>query len=111
MEAHLPALPRPQLHKVDSEGSVPRTAATGRLEPKLLKLQIPHKPPTVPAPDHRWTCWICGRGVSLEISKTDEHGKAVHEECYVVRVALEKASAQPLSRNDRDKREGASAGH
>jgi hypothetical protein len=28
-------------------------------------------------------CRICAGSVSLESSKTDERGKAVHEECYV----------------------------
>lgn len=34
-------------------------------------------------------CWICGRDVSLKDCKTDEHGRAVHEECYVTRTRLE----------------------
>jgi hypothetical protein len=33
-------------------------------------------------------CWICGYEVSLEECKIDEHGQAVHEECYVVALAL-----------------------
>jgi hypothetical protein len=28
-------------------------------------------------------CCICAEPVALEISKTDERGSAVHEECYV----------------------------
>jgi hypothetical protein len=28
------------------------------------------------------TCVQCGRPVRLEIAKTDEHGQAVHQECY-----------------------------
>lgn len=28
-------------------------------------------------------CFICGCSVTLEWSKTDEGGKAVHERCYV----------------------------
>jgi hypothetical protein len=28
-------------------------------------------------------CRICERRISLETSKTDERGQAVHEECYV----------------------------
>lgn len=31
-------------------------------------------------------CSICGNSVSLETSKTDEQGSAVHEECYVGRT-------------------------
>ena len=36
-------------------------------------------------------CWICGRVVSLENGKTDEHGHIVHEECYAARMRLEHA--------------------
>jgi len=28
-------------------------------------------------------CSICSRSVTVELSKTDERGKAVHESCYV----------------------------
>jgi len=34
-------------------------------------------------------CWICGRSVSLENGKTDEHGNIVHEACYAARLRLE----------------------
>ena len=34
-------------------------------------------------------CSICGRSVTLELSKTDEGGKAVHECCYVRRTLSE----------------------
>jgi two-component sensor histidine kinase len=33
-------------------------------------------------------CCICNSPVPLETSKTDEHGQAVHEECYVLKVCL-----------------------
>jgi hypothetical protein len=36
------------------------------------------------------TCWICGRAVSLEECKIDEHGLAVHERCCVARLARER---------------------
>jgi hypothetical protein len=39
-------------------------------------------------------CSICGRSVTLELSKTDEEGKAVHECCYVRRT-LSKSFALP----------------
>jgi hypothetical protein len=40
------------------------------------------KEPTTP-------CSICGWSVTLELSKTDEGGNAVHELCYVRRVLSE----------------------
>jgi hypothetical protein len=33
-------------------------------------------------------CRICTRSVSLETSKTDEAGNAVHEDCYVRELRL-----------------------
>ena len=33
-------------------------------------------------------CSICNKPVELETTKTDGRGKAVHEECYVLREAL-----------------------
>lgn len=36
-------------------------------------------------------CWICGRAVTLGDCKVDEHGLAVHEFCYVAKVAAKKA--------------------
>jgi hypothetical protein len=35
-------------------------------------------------------CYICKESVNLEDSKTDEHGRAVHENCYVWTVVLKK---------------------
>lgn len=37
-------------------------------------------------------CRICGRPVAVETSKTDEDGRAIHEDCYVVKVKLDQAS-------------------
>jgi hypothetical protein len=35
-------------------------------------------------------CTICGKPVVLETTKTDSHGEAVHEECYVARKIVER---------------------
>lgn len=35
-------------------------------------------------------CAICKEPVALEESKTDEHGHAVHENCYIWTVELKK---------------------
>jgi len=37
-------------------------------------------------------CPICDQLVSLELAKTDECGRAIHEECYVLKLKLERAS-------------------
>lgn len=33
-------------------------------------------------------CPICNKPVPLEIANTDEHGRAVHEECYLLSLKL-----------------------
>ncbi len=40
--------------------------------------------------------WICGKEVALVDCKTDENGRAVHEECYIARIKLESASAAKI---------------
>ena len=40
-------------------------------------------------------CAICQMPVAVETSKTDEHGHAVHEECYVLKIQLFQASQPP----------------
>jgi hypothetical protein len=42
-------------------------------------------------------CSICRRRVSLEESKTDEHGLAVHENCYLQKVGLRHRNRKSLS--------------
>lgn len=37
-------------------------------------------------------CWICGKEVSLGDCKTDENGRAVHEDCYIAQMKLESES-------------------
>jgi hypothetical protein len=41
-------------------------------------------------------CSICNRRVPLENAKTDEHGLAVHEECYVLKLCLKRASSEAV---------------
>ena len=36
-------------------------------------------------------CRICGKPVAVETSKTDESGRAIHDDCYVLKVKLEQA--------------------
>lgn len=56
-------------------------------------------------PDHkvsndqlRWTplCCICYQPVRIENSNTDEHGLAVHENCYLLKLKMQRAIADPL---------------
>ncbi len=40
-------------------------------------------------------CWMCGNPVALEECNTDEHGRAVHEQCYVEKVKRESEVGGP----------------
>jgi hypothetical protein len=41
------------------------------------------------------TCAICHKPAPLETAKTDEHGRIIHEECYVFKMQLIAASIKP----------------
>jgi hypothetical protein len=49
-------------------------------------IYVPEKPPKI--------CWICGKDISLEHSRTDETGFTVHESCHHKRMLLKAASLQ-----------------
>jgi hypothetical protein len=51
--------------------------------------------PNVPSP----LCSLCKLPVILESSKTDEHGKPVHEECYVLDVSVLKKQPPKSTRD------------
>ena len=38
------------------------------------------------------TCAICKKPVDLKTTKTNDRGKAVHEDCYVLRQTLKDAT-------------------
>jgi hypothetical protein len=46
-------------------------------------------------PDVQWRpeCVICKESVKLEESKSDEHGQAIHEDCYVSTVIRKSIAA------------------
>ena len=45
-----------------------------------------------PAPTVNFACVICNRPVSLEASRTNELGQAVHGECYAAKTAIKTAA-------------------
>jgi ribosome-binding protein aMBF1 (putative translation factor) len=45
-----------------------------------------------------YCCWICGNEVDLKTCNIDEHGMAVHEDCYFVKVALATESMRQMMR-------------
>lgn len=49
-------------------------------------MSFPNSYPSTP-------CLICGKEVSLRDCKTDEHGRAVHEECYAQQLKLDNRAA------------------
>jgi hypothetical protein len=44
-------------------------------------------------------CSLCNEPVELESAKTDEDGKVVHEECYVLRMQMKGDSSPENSSN------------
>lgn len=36
-----------------------------------------------------YNCWICSNKVSLERCTIDEHGRPVHEQCYVAKIRFQ----------------------
>ena len=54
----------------------------------FLKMCYPSHPQVL------FFCGICGRKISLETTRTDEHGHTVHEDCYVLKVRLHNATNQ-----------------
>jgi len=51
---------------------------------------------TTPSPFSVVICSICGKRVNAEISKTDENGQAVHEECYADKIQREQRAFKNL---------------
>jgi hypothetical protein len=47
----------------------------------------------------RKLCWICGKAICLETCTIDEHGCAVHEQCYVAKLSFANESVK-LSKYD-----------
>jgi hypothetical protein len=58
------------------------------LESRFLK----RRKPAPIRPPFQLLCPICDGSVSLESANTDEHGKAIHEDCYLLKVKLRSAS-------------------
>jgi len=46
-------------------------------------------------------CWICGRTVSPGNSQIDDNDLAVHESCYITKVALARGT-MPTERSRRE---------
>jgi hypothetical protein len=53
---------------------------------------------TNPLPIAILMCFICHQPVTVETSKTDEHGNSVHEDCYVSRIALKDPPAKSFKK-------------
>jgi hypothetical protein len=68
--------------------------------PSVLWLQMTKESPVCKDRDLKKfaspNCSVCERPVELEISKADEFGKAVHEECCVLKVKQRTANLFPL---------------
>jgi hypothetical protein len=47
-------------------------------------------------------CPICNKSIYLETSKTEENGRAVHEECYIQQLLATQPQHPPHSAQNRD---------
>jgi hypothetical protein len=47
----------------------------------------------------RVTCRICKKPVNLELAKTDELGRIVHEGCYLLKISMSSSRSSPKSNN------------
>ena len=47
-----------------------------------------------PASSPSLVCPICHRAVAIEAAKVDEHGRAVHEECYLIALKLKHETSE-----------------
>jgi hypothetical protein len=54
-----------------------------------------HKDPAIH--QHGWNplCCVCYQSVLLETAKTEEHGLAIHEQCYFLKLQLQRATTAP----------------
>ena len=43
------------------------------------------------------TCSLCNMPLTLETAKTDDCGKAVHDECYILAIAVKRPES-PINR-------------
>lgn len=43
-----------------------------------------------------FNCFICNKPVDINTAKADSAGRAVHEECYVLRLLLKQATTPLL---------------
>ena len=41
-------------------------------------------------------CHVCAKPVDLGMCKTDDHGQAVHDDCYVSKLTLERVTEAPV---------------
>jgi hypothetical protein len=42
-------------------------------------------------------CGLCGKSVSLEMAKADECGRTIHEECYALKLELQRVTTPPAA--------------
>lgn len=61
-------------------------------------MQVPPAPKgRTPSQSEAVRCSICDLFVPLEIAKSDEYGRAIHEECYALKMQLKRATTPPAA--------------
>ena len=59
----------------------------------FLPCTPPERNSTTPTRPSQFLCPICGKPIPLENAKADENGQCIHEECYLLKLQLERASS------------------
>jgi hypothetical protein len=88
-----PSSDRLHVIKLHICSAVPRL---GRRSPvQLINVVRRGGQPMPVTPSHIFRCGICEEHLSLNNCKTDEHGQAVHEACYVMKMKLDTKRLYP----------------
>jgi hypothetical protein len=66
-----------------------------------MERPIPRTPAAVGVPFRNSSktvrCSICEKAVNIESAKGDEYGRAIHEECYALKIKLKQATTPPAA--------------
>lgn len=60
--------------------------------------RLPEKETAMTTHEHLQTkfaprlCPVCNEPIDLRVSKTDEQGRAIHEDCYALKIDVERAT-------------------
>ena len=101
LRAHIAEIER--LHQADTESAITgKTQIYTDPSPSFeLEFENPNGGFVEVPPQRGFNCSICNKPVDLETAKTDDDGKTVHEECYVMQIMLRTVSGRLIKAVER----------